>query len=221
MGISRARTISILLSMAMATTVSRSANEALDLSRWRGHVVLVDFWASWCTPCQQSFPWMAKMRDAYGDRGLVVVAVDLDEDPDAAASFLKRSGETGRFVHVKDPQGHMAEAYGLTVMPTSLLFDRDGRPVYRHEGFHDERSAEYERHIVELIENRGPTTALAIAPARGAGLGVAPWQRGVLADPVMALKFDPLEIELDDHIYFSKEASSGGRGFGGGGCGCN
>ncbi len=52
-------------------------------------------------------------------------------------------------------------------------------------------------------------------------LGVEPWQRDVLAKPEMALDADPLEAALDDHIYFSKEASSGGRGFGGGGCGCN
>ena len=52
-------------------------------------------------------------------------------------------------------------------------------------------------------------------------VGVEPWQRDVLAKPEMKLDADPLEAALDDHIYFSKEASSGGRGFGGGGCGCN
>lgn len=54
-----------------------------------------------------------------------------------------------------------------------------------------------------------------------AHLGVEPWQRDVLARPEMSLDADPLAAALDDHIYFSKEASSGGRGFGGGGCGCN
>lgn len=50
---------------------------------------------------------------------------------------------------------------------------------------------------------------------------VQPWQRGTLAKPQMALDTDPLQTAFDEHIYFSKEASSGGRGFGGGGCGCN
>lgn len=54
-----------------------------------------------------------------------------------------------------------------------------------------------------------------------AGLGVEPWDRDVLAREDMQLTPDPVEAALDDHIYFSKEASSGGRGFGGGGCGCN
>jgi hypothetical protein len=52
-------------------------------------------------------------------------------------------------------------------------------------------------------------------------LGVEPWDRDLLAQPEMALDMDPIDAAYDDHIYFSKEASSGGRGFGGGGCGCN
>lgn len=52
-------------------------------------------------------------------------------------------------------------------------------------------------------------------------LGVKPWQREILARPEMALNASPLDAAIDDHIYFSKEAASGGRSFGGGGCGCN
>lgn len=54
-----------------------------------------------------------------------------------------------------------------------------------------------------------------------ANMGVEPWERDLLARPDMELVSDPVEAALDDHIYFSKEASSGGQGFGGGGCGCN
>ena len=62
---------------------------------------------------------------------------------------------------------------------------------------------------------------LAFAMSACSGLGVKPWERDLLAKQSMALDPDPVESALDDHIYFSKEASSGGRGFGGGGCGCN
>jgi Domain of unknown function (DUF4266) len=103
----------------------------------------------------------------------------------------------------------------------AALFDRAGRLAYWHEGLRAEKAAEYEAHIVDLLENHGPGRALAVVPAPPRRMGVRPWKRGVLADPVMQLASDPLEIELDDHIYFSKKASSGGRGFGGGGCGCN
>lgn len=62
---------------------------------------------------------------------------------------------------------------------------------------------------------------LALLASGCANLGVQPWERDVLARPEMSLDSDPITSGLDDHIYFSKEASSGGRGFGGGGCGCN
>lgn len=64
-------------------------------------------------------------------------------------------------------------------------------------------------------------TVAAIFVSGCAGMGVEPWERDVLAKEEMQLIADPLEAAIDDHIYFSKEASSGGRSFGGGGCGCN
>lgn len=60
-----------------------------------------------------------------------------------------------------------------------------------------------------------------IGLALSACASVQPWERDVLARPEMSLDANPLDAAIDDHIYFSKEASSGGRGFGGGGCGCN
>jgi hypothetical protein len=69
---------------------------------------------------------------------------------------------------------------------------------------------------------RGLLVASALVLMSGcASVGVQPWERDVLAKPEMSLDADPLDAAIDDHIYFSKEASSGGRGFGGGGCGCN
>jgi Domain of unknown function (DUF4266) len=62
---------------------------------------------------------------------------------------------------------------------------------------------------------------LSVLAAACSSMGVEPWERDVLARDDMQLTTDPLEAAVDDHIYFSKEASSGGRGFGGGGCGCN
>jgi len=74
------------------------------------------------------------------------------------------------------------------------------------------------------MQHRLPILALIAATVALAGcgtLGVQPWQRGNLAKPEMALNSDPLTASADDHIYFSKEATSGGRDFTGGGCGCN
>ncbi|GGD68663.1 DUF4266 domain-containing protein [Lacimicrobium alkaliphilum] len=62
---------------------------------------------------------------------------------------------------------------------------------------------------------------LALSLSACASLGVKPWERDLLAKDEMALSADPVDLALDDHIYFSKEAASGGRAFAGGGCGCN
>jgi hypothetical protein len=64
-------------------------------------------------------------------------------------------------------------------------------------------------------------SVVAVVSCGCSAMGVEPWERDVLAKDEMQLLADPLEAAIDDHIYFSKEASSGGRGFGGGGCGCN
>ena len=67
----------------------------------------------------------------------------------------------------------------------------------------------------------GLLLVLPVFAAGCASMGVQPWERDVLAKDEMQLTTDEIEAATDDHIYFSKEASSGGRGFGGGGCGCN
>jgi hypothetical protein len=73
------------------------------------------------------------------------------------------------------------------------------------------------RHLIRL-----GLIALAMATLAGcSSIGIKPWQRDILARPEMALDAYPIDSAFDEHIYFSKEAASGGRGFGGGGCGCN
>lgn len=74
---------------------------------------------------------------------------------------------------------------------------------------------------MKKLKNAFGCCALFVLLAGCSSLGVEPWQRGTLAKPEMALDSSPVTSALDGHIYFSKEASSGGRGFGGGGCGCN
>ena len=159
------------------------------------------------------------MLAKHGGEGLVVVAVNVGETRDAADVFTQAFNND--FQYRYDPEGKLADALGIDAMPTSILFDREGRPVYRHSGFNDQDRAEYEQHIVSLLEAAGASTqpALEIRPDRGTG--VRPWQRGVLARESMRLDADLLTLAFDDHVYFSKEASSGGRSFGGGGCGCN
>ena len=215
----KALVVAVVLAAFLIASVPVPA-AGFDLEPYHGKVVLVDFWASWCGPCRESFPWMEEMVRRYADQGLVVVAINLDEDRVAAEAFLKINSLEGiekRF----DPEGVLAERYGVASMPFSLLFNRSGEPVYRHTGFHADRTTEYESHLQLLLDDAAGAATLTLQAVSGRKLGVRPWERGELATPEMQLICDPLEFEFDDHIYFSREASSGGRGFGGGGCGCN
>ena len=106
---------------------------AVRLADRRGEVVYVDFWASWCPPCLQSFPWMDALAERFAADGLRVVAINLDADRDAAARFLA-DADPG-FDIAFDPAGDSAEAFGLIGMPSSYVIDRDGRVAYAHVGF--------------------------------------------------------------------------------------
>jgi cytochrome c biogenesis protein CcmG/thiol:disulfide interchange protein DsbE len=106
---------------------------SLDSDSLRGHVVLVDFWASWCGPCRQSFPWMASMHDRYAAKGLVIVAVNLDKDRALAGKFLE--GFRVPFTVAFDPAGKTADAFHVKAMPTSFVVDRSGEIRMTHAGF--------------------------------------------------------------------------------------
>ena len=210
----------LIIPAGTATAAEPQAGTASSIvSEWHGKVVFLDFWASWCGPCRESFPWMAGMTRKYSDRGLVIVAVNLDQDRAAADAFLE--GTDYPFNYVYDAEGTLAQAHDVQTMPSSVLFSRDGTPVYRHAGFRLDEATEYEERIVALLEGRGGEPVATSKPARRRKLGARPWERDLLAAKDMSLNTDPLDLDFDDHLYFSREASSGGRGFGGGGCGCN
>jgi peroxiredoxin len=127
------------------TLRARKGTACLD--SLRGKVVLVDFWASWCEPCQKSFPWLAAMQQKYAARGFVVVAIGLDKDLDAGDSFLAK--HPAPFTVAFDPTGKTAEAYRVTGMPSTYLVDREGRIVHAHVGFVAGKTAEWEQQIEE------------------------------------------------------------------------
>lgn len=126
---------------------------SVDLQKLRGHVVLVDFWASWCGPCHESFPWMNRMYEQYRDQGLRVIAINVDSDTRQAKAFLGRV--PAYFTVAFDPDGKTPDAYGVMGMPSSYLVGPNGQIRARHIGFHQNRTHEYEAAIRELLKATG------------------------------------------------------------------
>lgn len=118
-----------------------------ELPATEGKVVLVDFWASWCAPCKASFPAFAQLHQEYAPRGLVIVAISVDEKAPAALAFARKLAPP--FVTLHDREQALVRQVGVPTMPTSFLLGRDGRVRFVHEGFHGDSS---ERELRKQIE---------------------------------------------------------------------
>jgi len=121
----------------------------VSLEGLRGRLVYVDFWASWCAPCQASFPWLQSMHDRFASRGLTIVAINLDKAREFADEFLRR--HPAPFLVAFDPAGKTAEAFEVGVMPSSYLVDPAGRIVHVQPGFDAKGTAKLEKLIEEAL----------------------------------------------------------------------
>jgi cytochrome c biogenesis protein CcmG, thiol:disulfide interchange protein DsbE len=138
----------VLLACVLFSTTGQAA-DTLRLDRYRGKVVLVDFWASWCEPCRHSFPWLNAMQAKYADRGLVIIGVNVDREQADAQRFLREV--PAGFEIVYDPNGSLATHYEVPGMPSSYVFDPGGTLISRHIGFRNAARAEREAEIEKLL----------------------------------------------------------------------
>ncbi len=115
-----------------------------------GKVVLVDFWASWCGPCKQSFPALNKLQSKYGSKGLVVIGIGVDDEAAKYKAFADNMKASFPVVH---DSGHQAAAFfNPPSMPSSYLVDRKGVIRYVHTGFRGDKTvAEYTTEIEALL----------------------------------------------------------------------
>jgi thiol-disulfide isomerase/thioredoxin len=126
------------------------AQSSVKLSNTTGSLLYVDFWASWCGPCKQSFPWMNAMQDKYRAQGLKIIGINLDGKSDDAKRFLAQN--PARFTVAFDPNGVTPRNYGIKGMPTSFLIGKDGKIISQHLGFNAADSEKLENEIKKALE---------------------------------------------------------------------
>lgn len=117
----------------------------------KGKVVILDFWASWCGPCAESFPVMDELQKKYKDQGLVIVAVSVDEKAAKMTTFLQKNPVS--FTVVRDAQHKLVATAEPETMPTSFIIDRAGKVRFLHNGFHGAATKkEYVAEIESLLK---------------------------------------------------------------------
>ncbi len=126
-------------------------SEVVKLSDYRGKVVYVDFWASWCAPCVISTPRLNGLRNKLVQQGkpFEIVAINVDMDPEDGIDFLL--DEPVQYVTVKDPQGQTPASYEVKGMPTAFLLDGNGKIRLIHEGFKQSDISRIEAEVTQLL----------------------------------------------------------------------
>ena len=139
--------------MAPSFTIeSLTGDEKVSLDDFKGKVVILDFWASWCGPCLVAMPKLSALSDELPEARAALLAVSVDTNPTRAQRFMKKMGAT--YDSLIDLSGEVAAMYNLPGMPTTFVIDQDGKITARLVGFKPGDELELEREVVSLYENK-------------------------------------------------------------------
>ncbi|MBK8816343.1 MAG: TlpA family protein disulfide reductase [Methylococcaceae bacterium] len=131
---------------------SMSGSENIDLSQYKGKIVYVDFWASWCGPCAKSFPFLNEMHAQHKEQGLQIVGVNLDENIDDAKAFLAKYPAS--FEVKTDVSKQCAKDFEVKAMPSSYIIDRKGIVHHIHLGFKPGEADEIKVIVEKLLNEK-------------------------------------------------------------------
>lgn len=141
---------------APALALKTTEGDVVDLAKLRGKVVLVNFWATWCAPCVEEMPALARLRTRLAARGFEVIAVNQGEMPARVRAFLQRTGLD--LPVVLDREKEVARAWKVRALPTTFVVDALGRVRLFVEGELDTGDA-LEAAIAPLLPRERPTSA--------------------------------------------------------------
>ena len=150
-------------SKAIDFTLKTFDGKQVTLSSLRGKVVLLDFWASWCTPCREELPLLDILHKTYGREDFKVVTVNIDNHPKNAVKFLETYSI--KVAPLWDQKKKVVSAYDVQKMPTTILIDKNGWIRYIHSGFETEQFLSYKREI-EILLKEGKTGTKRRTPVR-------------------------------------------------------
>jgi cytochrome c biogenesis protein CcmG, thiol:disulfide interchange protein DsbE len=114
---------------------------------YRGDVVVVNFWASWCGPCRREQPGLQRLHEEYGGRGVTFLGIDFKDDPAAARTYLTEFGVT--YPSVADQDGRLAHLFGIPYLPATIVVDAEGRMRYLMVGAQPEQAVR--EHVDRLL----------------------------------------------------------------------
>lgn len=131
------------------TLASIGDGKSYNLQQFQGKVLYIDFWASWCPPCLKSFPFLNELEQNLKDRGLQVIAINMDESAEDAKAFLAKT--PAQFIVAADSNEQCARSFDVKAMPSSYLIDRNG--VIRHVqlGFRQGEAEELRKLAEQLL----------------------------------------------------------------------
>lgn len=145
----------LIIALILTTMGTKAAPplelKTFDISNYEGQVVYLDFWASWCLPCKESFPFMNSLKAKFEQQGLSVVSINTDYVLEDASKFLQRI--PANFEVIYDPRSALVSEFQVQAMPTSFLFNRQGKLIGKHIGFKNEDIAEITAEIEKALEN--------------------------------------------------------------------
>jgi peroxiredoxin len=134
---------------APSFTLAALTGQQAALSQYKGQVVMVNFWATWCGPCQQEMPLLDQMYKKYKPAGFTLIGVNVDKEAPAVKELMARKPVS--FPVLLDPANQVSKAYHVDEMPSSVLIDRKGEIRYIHRGYRAGDENEYQDRIRQLI----------------------------------------------------------------------
>lgn len=146
----------VLNNPAPSFTLYNSHHQKRTLSAYKGKVILINFWASWCAPCQVELPELNKLTTDYKNKKVKILAINVDTDKAAAQRALARLGQNAAALDILwDTKSTVVSRYNIDTMPSSFILDSHGIIHFVHAGYHLQDPAIWRQEIDSLLGKKG------------------------------------------------------------------